>query len=680
MTEMIASESPLESEVLNEVTVIGDVGIALSGTTVLGDVHQGDKNFFNYARAALTPLSADVPSLRRYFVRPEGWDVAVSAFRMHGIVALVGPPGSGRHIAAVNLLAELGVSAPHKILIEPEELPLHLLPEVDVSSENGYIVSLEHLNGRATPEKLDSYRREMLENGPAVLILDESLFQQLPETWAEIRISLQRADPVSIFIHRLREPHSDRAEDWAARPAIHDALERATSSDAVRLAALVAEAHRGEEAPDTDDVISAYHNWEEELEKWFSDTSEVEDRGERRALLLATAALEGLPVASVFAAADLLLSQLKTPPIAGYGLTGPGAAARIGHIEAEVRLGGMRFRRPAFAESVLDRVWLDRPQLRADLRTWLPKLLTTVHGGEAVAVPLITLARRQKDVELIFKAVGQWSAPKQREYAVQALSVAGVSDELGRAVRQALYRWAQQPGTGEGRQLLVVEVCAGPLAEAYPQVALTRLRHLAGSRSALVRSATVDAMLVLAQQPATAATVLPEVHAWITGDHTTRQATGKEVFLRLCTVGETGTIPLLRNPNHLPDAVAVGASWHAVLRDESTRDRATTIAADWLEAVAQEQAPRAFVVSALAGRNGNSASASVLAGAIWEWGRASSSSAVLSRKDIREELFDALMSRRSTRGPDTPPVNSSDDVPEKHPARQPEGDRTHGLV
>lgn len=79
------------------------------------------------------------------FVRTTVMDGLAERLRTHGVVALIGPKGSGRRITAINLLAELG--------LQPREVPLDEddAGELLGAPDMGYIVYADDLANSPKP-------------------------------------------------------------------------------------------------------------------------------------------------------------------------------------------------------------------------------------------------------------------------------------------------------------------------------------------------------------------------------------------------------------------------------------------------------------------------------------------------------------------------------------------------
>ena len=426
---------------------------------------------------------------------------------------------------------------------------------------------------------------------------------------------------ISVFRTHLARMTSDALADaWARHEQIGGLLHRATPKDGVRLARIVAGTSAEQTAGDQQvtRVVAEYRNWADELAEWFRQSA-GQAGSYRRALLLAAAALEGAPAATVFAAADRLARIVELPREPGGSLAGPDASELVGKIQAELqRDTSIKFDRPAYGTSVLDHVWSQRPQLHADLREWLTSIPVSGDEGSGLAAEALTrLAIRKQEVGLVCVAARQWAADPAsgRELAVRALTDAALSEEIGRDVRRQLYDWARTTGASGTTHLAVAAVCAGQLARQYPQIALTRLRHLVVSPNAVVQESVFRSLTTLAGKPALCPSVLGEIARWVNEENPRRSA-GLRAYLRLATPGEVGQIAILAQADQRSRGL-LGELWHEALRDERTdglAGQAAALASRWLDTAAHGQAPREPVLEILAGSCRSSIDVGLLAG------------------------------------------------------------------
>ncbi len=619
----------------SETTINGSVGSFIGGGTFYSPVQQASyNNTFNYFRdviAAMALAAGEVERCRATFVEPPEFGEATVALRRKSAVALLGQSGCGRRTTGTVLLATLEV-IPKNVVLDPEDFGRQL----EIAPGHGYLLDLDEDSDQLTTKagawigdlavRLRAMKSCLVvrarEHSWRALGLDDDV---LPVT------RLTPPPAISVFQAHLARMTSDSfAEAWARHEQIGSLLHTATLPDGVRLARIVAETSAlqipGEQQ--LSQVVAEYRNWATELAGWFRQSAGPMG-AYRRALLLAAAALEGAPAATVFAAADRLARIVEIPRVPGGALAGPDADELVGQIRAELRQdASIRFARPAYGTSVLDHVWSQRPQLHADLRAWLTSIPSSGdEGSELAAQALTRLAIRKQEAGLVCLAAQQWAAEpaSRRELAIGALTDAALSEEIGRDVRRQLYDWARTTGAGEAIHLAVAAVCAGQLARQYPQIALTRLRHLVVRPNAVVQESVYDSLTTLAGEPALYSSVVGEVARWVSEEEP-RRSEGLRAFLRLATPDETGQIAILAHVGQqtsgqqysgLQYSGLLGGLWHGALRDERTdgvASKAAALAARWLDAAARGQAPREPVLEILAGSCRSSIDVALLAG------------------------------------------------------------------
>lgn len=598
-------------------TISGSVSSLISGGHIHGDVYMGAETDL---LAAVPIPSKEVEDCCATFVDHPQFAEARAALEQHSAVALLGPPGCGRRTTGTVLLAGLGV-VPDRVVLDAEDLGRQL----EIAPSHGYLLDLDEDRDQLTP-KAGVWISRLVTRLRAVNSC--LVVRARDRSWGALSLSndvlcvvhLTAPQANVVFRFHLAAMTSGPVSDvWAPREPISRHLAAASPPDGVRMAEIVAKTIDAQIPVDRqlDQVISEYTNWAEYLAKWFRDTTGP-THGYKRALLLAAAALEGAPAGTVFAAADRLASIVELPREPGGPLAGPDASDLVGQIEAKLQDRGIRFPRPAFGTSVLDHVWSQRPQLHKDLREWLTGIPSSGDEDSGRAARALTeLAIRQHDADIVSAAARRWAGEpaSRRDFAVPELTLAALSEEIGRDVRRQLYDWATRTNAGEACHLAVAAVCSGPLARQYPQIALTRLRNLVVRPSPIVQESVFDSLVTLAAEPMLFPSVLAEVFRWISESEPRRSA-GLRAFLRLAAPDETGQIRLLSTAPER-DNSPISELWHQVLRDQTTdgvAESASALASRWLDAAARGQAPRELVTGVLAGSCRSSIDVGYMAG------------------------------------------------------------------
>ncbi len=135
--------------------------------------------------------------------------------------------------------------------------------------------------------------------------------------------------------------------------------------------------------------------------------------------------------------------------------------------------------------------------MHSALREWLTCIPNPDGEGSGRAAQALTrLAITQREARLVCAAAERWARNpvSRRELAVGTLTEAALSEQIGRDVRRQLYDWARSANAAETIHLAVAAVCGGQLARAYPQIAFTRLRHLAVRQNATVQESVFEGL------------------------------------------------------------------------------------------------------------------------------------------------------------------------------------------
>jgi len=611
----------------------------------IAHTYYGDQITYNYYRDVLAALALDANEMRRVrdsYVKTPEFDIARAVLENESAVVLSGPPGCGRRTTGIVLLADLGIT-PKTVMLDPEGFDRQL----EVAPGHGYLLNLDEdhdqLTAKAGAWIHDLGVRLRAINSRLIVRAREQSLRALGLNEGALRaIRVTPPPAAAVFWSHLASMTSGPVADaWAQHQRVVSTLATATPSDGVRLARIVAEtaAVTVPEEQRVDQVMAEYSNWAAELAEWFQQTAQ-QDGGYARALLLASAALEGAPAATVFVAADRLATLVGLSREPGGALVGPDVRELVGRINAELHDRSIRFPRPAYGQSVLDHVWEERPHLQSALREWLTGIPSPHDEGSGRAAQALTgLAIRQREASLVCAAAEQWARnpASRRELAVGTLTEASLSEQIGRDVRRQLYEWARSAGAAESTHLAVAAVCVGQLARAYPQIALTRLRHLAVRQNTIVQESVFEGMAGLVQDRTLRRSVLSEVHDWVGGQEPRRSA-GLRAFLRLARPEENSEITILSGTDERDWDLLAGL-WRGALRDhtpDGVAKAAGAVASGWLEAAVQKQALRESVLEVLARTCQSSIDMATIAD--FAYSRAETSGNAASRREIAAEL------------------------------------------
>lgn len=596
-----------------------------------------------HVRESVAAHALDGESVRRLlnsYVWTDPAKKAVGILQDRHSVVLTAPPGSGRWSTAVAAITQVGAT-PHRIDLDPEDA------RRDLPAENGcgYILDIDQETFNDIPglgEILAEYGlRLAMTSAFLVVTATTGAWMQLQGRTSFEEVSLSPPSAEQIFHKHLTSANPADVPHWAWDPEITKALSDASPADAARLADLARDVLSAGSVDPVGDTISAYGNWSGHLGAWFGKHGDAY----QRALLLAAAALGEARTETVFGAADALATRVNLLRAPGGGLAGEGVAGLIGKIEAkEVGNGRISLRRPAYPESVLDFVWLDRPHLRTELKKWLTELpgnpdlddIATENAGHS----LIELAIRHDDDSAIKYAANSWATGGQMNLAAVALTEAALNASTGRAVRRHMYEWADRVTTDLRLQMTIANVCGGPFGKNYPRNAMTRLRRLAIHGGPEVRDQVAIAITELSREPHLRVSVLREVVRWATDDPRL-QDPGIRAFLLL--VGSL--IGQLSEPPGQDERELLIGGWRAALHDPCHAESVRRVCEAWLEAAAQSRAPRETVLTILADACQSSLDIGTLCSMAAHWSQGAAEPAPVSRFDVASAFLKLIGDR-----------------------------------
>lgn len=600
------------------------VDVAFTGGTYHGPFH-----IYVGKRPRTAVLSrGEIARMREVYVPHEdSFRKAMEVLKAEAAVVLSAERGNGLRITAVNLAARLESQQEWSIpvTLQPEWLNID---EEDVQASlrseprRVYLLDLRECRPADIPvvgRDLTGYVTRLSQVGSYLIVLaGEQELGSLDPDLPLKPVKIERSDALQVFESHLVHTYGlskSHAQAWAAEKEIQQVLAGAGPQNAVDLAGHVHEA--ADQAPNPDAVtviLSAYFNWSAAIKNWFASTDKEED-GYYRALLLAIAVYEGAGATEVFRAADALCKNNNITYLPGGGLLGPGISDCLAKAEAHYLEGRVQFTRHRFRTAVLDHVWEDRPFFQGRLTEWLQNL-----PGDRPAEVLLYLAMRHDRPDLVWNTVGKW-ARQEPDQAVQLLTEAATSEELGRAVRARMYDWAR--GAEVPLQLVVAKVCGGPMADVFDRVALTRLRNLAKRADGQVAEAVIDALADMVVRPRLTGPVLSEIVKWIEEGPEQARETGARSFTRIAALrteaGQLRLIPMLREMPAFTDVV--GRAWRGTLRTPSVRGEAVSVGVTWLDEAHRGQSDRETVHRVFAAICGTSKDIALLHELLYHWAR-----------------------------------------------------------
>jgi len=470
-----------------DVDIDGDSSQNIVGNQVSGDVIQS-MNTFVRGRPSMYLGSAEIADRVNCYVPGRNHDLVVKALEVNHTVVLVGPRGCGRETTAIVAIRQLRPDIPiRRFSLEDEDAE-----EIGAKVGCGYLI---HAADGGLPRLGRCIDAVQATSGYLAVVADPGI--QLHPAIAPLPCVIVEP-PCPLHVYQLRMTTHGFTE-WSHWQQASELLENALPTDARRLAYLIEQVNRqgGDIAAQQAEVTNAHRGWKTELRGWFDNHPAPHER----ALLIAAATLPlAAEKAYVYSAASSLAQRLQIT-VNGSGLAWCPATGLAALLEAEQEDNRIVFRRQGFAESALRHALADYPLARPDLLAWLAALPTDQAVRDdlrnSLAETLSDLAAEHGEAELITRTGRTWGDNNLADLTFIALSRTCLHPRVGTSVRSALYEWSRAARTPQTLKLAIARVCE-PLGQTYPQVALTRLKHLATHGNRQVRDEVMKAARALA--------------------------------------------------------------------------------------------------------------------------------------------------------------------------------------
>ncbi|WJK36581.1 hypothetical protein [Solwaraspora sp. WMMA2065] len=463
-------------------------------------------------------------------------------------VLLVARRDTGRRTAAVGLLA--AVPSPRRE-IPTDDDEKSLLPVAEVPWESygrcSYLLTVPpgSRDGRLR-EVLMAYREEVEKRDSYLVVLVEPDTLERSEDVPGFAALTVTAPAREELLRRLLTDQHARlnVDALLQEPPLREMLADATPTQITRLSNRIRAAASDPEELLGDIVrkaLQAYRNWDEELGDWFERNPDPRTR----LFLVALAFLQGAQATNVLHAMEKLAEKLAEPANVRGGIGAPGIRQLANKVSANLDdQHRIFFTLPSYDVAILRYVHSDQSKaFRTRLWAWASDLPirsggsanARVAGQVASAMLEVTRALPGADAPEVRTLVERWWSYKTlRPLVVDLMTALTLSPEAGPAMRGRLNQWAKYSGS---HPLLcaVAEVCCGALADAYPQVALTRLNNLAGRGVESVTDAVVTAVKSLWERPMHRQPTLQRIIDWA-AERDERQSVG---LLALAAISET---------------------------------------------------------------------------------------------------------------------------------------------
>ncbi|WP_438488371.1 hypothetical protein [Streptomyces sp. S186] len=486
--------------------------------------------------------------LATYERSPEERAALTNILSRGNVLVLHGPEGAGRYTAALDALHQMVGTCIRQVRREPGE-PF-----------NG----AEGLQGKNTGWILDLRDEgDKRHSGIGPALAEDAPHLQDSDSYLAVLISTEAweraAKGTTGLDHELAYPDSEQvlrahlekvappvvADRWLNTEKITEGIKDLVPAAAVEWAHIIREAERLEEETEqsfeelVDHVVEAAEDWRTRLLEWHNE----HDDSAHRNYLLAASVLEGAPTEIVYEAADALARALGETPAPHTGQQGLGVIALTDAIEADLtEEDTIAFRRPRFAEAIVDYFWADRPHLIKNFTRWtaaqtndkdLPNKITDQLADRVIGWALDYM-HRKRTTKLLREIAEQW-AESLPEQACDLLTAAALDPETSRRACTAYLTWARR-GDEEVPPRLKVALAKAceRLAAAYPTMMLLRLTELAAhTEKEEVLGAVGQALTVLWDQPKQRQAIQERLKEWAASTQEGRRTAAHHAFVHL---------------------------------------------------------------------------------------------------------------------------------------------------
>ncbi|EWM19159.1 hypothetical protein [Kutzneria sp. 744] len=588
----------------------------------------------------------------RRFVEPPGLYRLLPVLKLRRYLILSGERKSGLWTAGLNMLGECaslcGVELRPRSAVVDEQSSLDDLLGRDDRS-HAVLLDLTGTDPVADCAVFGSVAEQLVHFGEQLAHCESFLVVLVP---AEVHALFNATVPkcchplpvpvaTDVFREHLRTAGfaEHRIDDWLSFDELPPLLRRALPGEVARITGLIAGIDpAGSRGPAVlgEDFSNAVRDWTVHLRAEFDSGDE-----EWRAATTMVALIEHAPCEVLFRELRRFMAILGVPEVGrSRPFAGPGATRRLAAIGAtRTSDDRVEFHRPAFGAAVLRYVWQEYPENREHLLRWLADIELGrgtglyVRDGERLVNRLVELLSGARDARTVLRIAEAWVARSLTcDYLLpmveRLLVKAATSGGIGSAVRKRLYDWAYVVNSDELLAEVVARVCGGIGAE-YGNVAMTRLRLLAGWGDRRVGDAVVSAVSAVARCSPAFDCVLEQLVTWIADAEPTRRRVGLAAFR---TITDPATHPeclrLVRPAVEDGGSDrAVVAGWRALLKQASTQEVHLAVVA-WLNAAAADTEHREVMIDLLADAAGQGADAFVKVGYVcYHWSLAAADEA-----------------------------------------------------
>ncbi|GAA3782014.1 hypothetical protein GCM10022403_015710 [Streptomyces coacervatus] len=454
-------------------------------------------NYFNVEDTSIPestrPLALDhLAWLRQRFVEPKGFQQALDVLDQTNTVLVDGDPGSGRNATARMLLYRCSEQQGELHEFLPEDTAGNpLLDRSQIDSGQRLLLDLSAKSSAewaALHHQLPAFHDTVRKQGARLAVVLPHVVPKTihPELGPHL-VSITRPSAGVVLRRGLhRELPPDSMDPWP-QELDHYLSGDPPLLDVAQLCRLIAEAHRADRTANfamwCTTALAAVNRLPEDVAAHVVALAD----SRQKALLLTTAMLDESRSDAVYDVCEALLRTVRLPADERPLLEREDLSQRFREIKAAPDVNGrVRFTALDYAQAVRTHFWNHMPGLRPRLLSWVSRSVSldslTDRDRAALTAHLTEQILRTGQFDDLLPLIRAWirrPGTGTRLAAGQALADGVRHPVHGREVRARLYQWSRNASLTDELAQVLIDVCAGPLGERYPDQAMVRLHHLA---------------------------------------------------------------------------------------------------------------------------------------------------------------------------------------------------------
>jgi hypothetical protein len=451
--------------------------------------------------------------LNRQFVEPPGYGRAQALLSDYGCVVLVGESGVGLRAAGQVLLGRLGGrdAAIQEVSGTPDTERDQILDATQIAKDDLILLDpadAEHEDLNRVIDRLPSYWAELRKREAwLVVLLDAGREYLVPSELRPLMARIRRPPGLDVVRRHLQVADIPYTEEQLRSGSLRSRLDTDPLAQLAELVRLIGEARANlGNAAGFDTWLAESLETLDELGNKVADNVREHPAGAQRALLLATAMLDGAPPDQLHCAAAALAVATAQPDDGRPALERDSLAQRLAELKIVVGPGGRtRFAALGYPGAIRQHFWDNFPELRTSFRQWALSVAASTDVGEQYRSQFVahytdqTLRTNRPD-DLV-ALVEAWIRPgPDRSLIAAAVALErGLGHRRhGARFRRQVYEWSKQvPRLDAGAAQLAVALCANVIASTHPSQALVRLHHFVRRQTDDVKAVAEDALLQL---------------------------------------------------------------------------------------------------------------------------------------------------------------------------------------